>query len=282
MISIYHAANLADAHLIRQLLEQERIRAHIAGEYLQGALGEIPANTPIEVRVAAEDAVRARQIVEAWEHAPIDQAWFDEEDDTAATSSVPADTMNSGRARSGSLSAVAWLLGGAAIGAGLMWAAHHGPEKSAEIDFDQNGVVDERGVYVAERLRRIESDRNQDRKIDQITHYDSQGDAERYGRDRDFDGRFDEQGRYARGQVSSVTVDEDRDDRPDYRADYVLGVIFREEWLDPNGDVIKRVEYRGGNPVAGAFDGDGDGRLDVERVYDTRGEIVQTRPLLPH
>ena len=48
MISIYHAANLTDAYLIRHLLEQERIDAYIAGEYLQGALGELPANTPVE------------------------------------------------------------------------------------------------------------------------------------------------------------------------------------------------------------------------------------------
>jgi hypothetical protein len=281
MISIYHAANLADAYLIRQLLEQQRIRAHIVGEYLQGALGEIPANTPIEVRVAAEDATRARQIVEAWEHAPIDHALFDEEDDAVAMPAVSAGAMNTASTRSGWLSAVAWLLGGAAIGAGLMWAAHHGPENSAEIDFDHNGVIDERAIYVAERLQRIETDRNQDRKIDQITYFDGLGDAERYEHDRDFDGRFDEQGRYARGQISSATIDDDHDGRPDYRVDYVLGVIFREEWLDPNGDVVKRVEYRGGNPVVGAFDSDGDGRLDVERVYDIRGEIVQTRPLSP-
>ena len=41
------------------------------------AIGEIPANTPIEVRVAPADAARAREIVEAWQRAPIDDAAFD-------------------------------------------------------------------------------------------------------------------------------------------------------------------------------------------------------------
>ena len=69
MIIIYRAANIADAHLIRQLLEAESIPAFIQGEYLQGAVGELPANTEIRVHVADENAEAARSIVDEWESA---------------------------------------------------------------------------------------------------------------------------------------------------------------------------------------------------------------------
>jgi hypothetical protein len=69
MIIIYRAANLVDAHLIRQMLEADGIPAFIQGEYLQGAVGELPANTEVLVHVADENAVAARAIVDGWESA---------------------------------------------------------------------------------------------------------------------------------------------------------------------------------------------------------------------
>lgn len=66
---VYRAANIADAHLIRQLLEAEGIPAFIQGEYLQGAVGELPANTEILVHVADENADAARVVVDEWESA---------------------------------------------------------------------------------------------------------------------------------------------------------------------------------------------------------------------
>ena len=69
MIIVYRAANIADAHLIRQMLESEGIPAFIQGEYLQGAVGELPATTEILVHVADGHADAARVIVEEWESA---------------------------------------------------------------------------------------------------------------------------------------------------------------------------------------------------------------------
>ncbi|NOT87581.1 MAG: DUF2007 domain-containing protein [Lysobacter sp.] len=69
MLIVYRAANIADAHLMRQLLENEGIPAFIQGEYLQGAVGELPANTEILVHVADENADAARVIVDEWESA---------------------------------------------------------------------------------------------------------------------------------------------------------------------------------------------------------------------
>ncbi len=69
MIIIYRAANIADAHLIRQMLEAEGIPAFIQGEYLQGAVGELPANTEILVHVADDNVEAARAIVDEWQSA---------------------------------------------------------------------------------------------------------------------------------------------------------------------------------------------------------------------
>ena len=42
MKRIYTAANLADAHLVRHLLQQAGIAVHIFNEYAMAALGDVP------------------------------------------------------------------------------------------------------------------------------------------------------------------------------------------------------------------------------------------------
>lgn len=48
---IYRAENLFDAHLVKDALEHAEIPAFIAGEYLTGAVGELPAMNYISVMV---------------------------------------------------------------------------------------------------------------------------------------------------------------------------------------------------------------------------------------
>lgn len=98
MIIIYRAANIADAHLIRQMLEAEDIPAFIQGEYLQGAVGELPANTEILVHVADGNAEAARAIVDEWQSA--EPVVFDEgmledgmHDDGMPQDGMPQDGM---------------------------------------------------------------------------------------------------------------------------------------------------------------------------------------------
>lgn len=69
----YHAETLIDAHLVKDALEHAGIPAFIAGEFLTGAVGQLPARDFVAVMVpdaateAAEAIVRAvdRQLVEA-------------------------------------------------------------------------------------------------------------------------------------------------------------------------------------------------------------------------
>jgi hypothetical protein len=48
---VYHAENLVDAHLVKGALEAAGIPAHVAGEYLTGAMGELPALGLVAVMV---------------------------------------------------------------------------------------------------------------------------------------------------------------------------------------------------------------------------------------
>ena len=51
MHTVYRAANLFDAHLVKDALEAEGIPAFISGEYLTGAVGQLPAMDFIAVMV---------------------------------------------------------------------------------------------------------------------------------------------------------------------------------------------------------------------------------------
>lgn len=81
---VYRAANLSDAHLLRQLMEAEGIPAFVQGEFLQGAVGELPANTEVFVRVPDAHVEAARAVAEDWERSePV--GFDDEELDVAGT-----------------------------------------------------------------------------------------------------------------------------------------------------------------------------------------------------
>ncbi len=69
MLRLYSAANLPEAHLLRQLLAQAGIEAHVFNENAQSGMGEIPfTHAWPEVWLAeATDATRAREIVQSFE-----------------------------------------------------------------------------------------------------------------------------------------------------------------------------------------------------------------------
>jgi len=77
MRAIYEPAHSIEANLIVGLLQQFGIEAHIAGEYLQGGAGELPAFGLIRVMVADGDAETARQLIEEWNSAePMPEKYF--------------------------------------------------------------------------------------------------------------------------------------------------------------------------------------------------------------
>ncbi|MGC1548772.1 MAG: DUF2007 domain-containing protein [Rhodanobacter sp.] len=60
---VYRAENLIDAHLVKDALEREDIPAYIAGEYLTGAVGQLPARDYVAVLVPESSMGVAERIV---------------------------------------------------------------------------------------------------------------------------------------------------------------------------------------------------------------------------
>jgi hypothetical protein len=67
MITVYHASNSMDAHMIKSLLEQQEIPAYVQGEYLQGGIGEVSTMDFIKVAVHNDHHEAARKIITEWE-----------------------------------------------------------------------------------------------------------------------------------------------------------------------------------------------------------------------
>jgi len=63
----YRAVTLIDAHLVKDALEREEIPAFIAGEYLTGAVGQLPALDYVAVMVPEACMAAAERIVHAVE-----------------------------------------------------------------------------------------------------------------------------------------------------------------------------------------------------------------------
>lgn len=278
MIIIYRAANIADAHLIRQMLEAEGIPAFIQGEYLQGAVGELPANTEILVQVGDDDYAAARAIVETWESAEVD-AIEDNVDDDAADASPPPASPFSMRHGIPVFTMFAYLLLGVLGGASMVWTVYNRPSQGTGIDYDGDGRDEERVFFAGERIQRVEYDRNRDGKVDQIYRYGVDGTLDMVESDEDFDGGHELVTRFRHNQPERWAADDGLDRSIDRRGEFAMGVLFRDEWLDAKGNVIKSIRYDSGLPVSGEFDSDGDGRLDTARRYDHRGEIVASGPL---
>ena len=69
MKSVFDASSNIEAHLVMHQLQQAGIDATIQGEFLQGAIGELPAAGNIRVLVAEDDVDEARQVIADWDAA---------------------------------------------------------------------------------------------------------------------------------------------------------------------------------------------------------------------
>lgn len=63
MHTIYRAENMFDAHLVKDALEAAGIPAFIAGEYLAGGVGQLPAMDYMMVMVPESSLPAASEIV---------------------------------------------------------------------------------------------------------------------------------------------------------------------------------------------------------------------------
>ena len=70
MLKIYSAGNITDAYLLQSLLAEADIETRILNEYAQGGIGELSFTHayPELWLINADDAARARDIIEKFEH----------------------------------------------------------------------------------------------------------------------------------------------------------------------------------------------------------------------
>lgn len=69
MKTVLHALDSVEANLIKGLLESEGIDSAVLGEFLQGGVGELPANGLIRVVVEDADYDQAATVIESWKQA---------------------------------------------------------------------------------------------------------------------------------------------------------------------------------------------------------------------
>lgn len=66
LIEIYRAKNTFEAHLMKAALEDAGIRVQVTGDFLNGAIGDIPVgwNTAPQILVMEPDAEQARKVID--------------------------------------------------------------------------------------------------------------------------------------------------------------------------------------------------------------------------
>lgn len=65
---IFRASNILEAHIVAGLLDTHGIKAHVAGHYLQGAVGDLPASDFAHVFVNDEDVEAAENLIIDYEN----------------------------------------------------------------------------------------------------------------------------------------------------------------------------------------------------------------------
>lgn len=265
--TVFEAANLVEAHMVQDLLRQQGLQARVEGEYLQGAMGELPARGLVRVVVDEVDAAAARRVIAEFE--------AEQPRDDAPASATPAH-------RKKAPSRIGWATLGLLLGAVATVAALRTPAGQDGVDHDRDGVPDERWTYgTTGRPLWMDVDRNFDRRPDAVNHYDARGELVDGQVDDDFDGRFETTLRYRLGMVESSEVDADGDGYAELRFTYEHGVSRTMSVMNPSTGWPLRVEhYRFGLLTEADVDTDRDGRLDTRLRYDPLAEVVAREPIV--
>ncbi|HSC78898.1 MAG TPA: DUF2007 domain-containing protein [Chitinolyticbacter sp.] len=66
MQRVFQAENTIEAHLVKHWLQASRIPCELRGEYLTGAMGELPVTGLVALWVEDEDVNAARRVIAEW------------------------------------------------------------------------------------------------------------------------------------------------------------------------------------------------------------------------
>lgn len=263
MKKLYEAGSALEAHMILEVLRQQGIIGKIEGQYLPGAMGELPANGLVRVMVEEEDFPRAQEIIQAWEN---NQPALD------ATSVISKQRPWGGFGFGLAL--------GFILTASLAYVYYGAPVNQQTWDRNQDGKTDETNHFSASGMPlRTEADRNFDGKIDAITTY-ANANIERNDFDDDFDGKFETHCFYEHSYVARCEVDTDDDGFADMKTYYKNNVVQRNEFIDRHSGWPYRIEYfKLGKLSHAELDTTNDGKLDARINYDARLEMTSRQAL---
>lgn len=256
MKKLYEAANALEAHMILNLLEMEGLSCRIDGEYLLGGVGELQAHPLVRVMIEEANYERGREIIVRWEE------------------EQPATVQEPKR-----LGRWVWLglglgLGGFA-GAALMALSLRTPVSTDGIDFNRDGVLEEKWTYSGVALQKVERDRNRDGKMDYVADTDRHGMIDVAEQDDDFNGTMETRAQQEEGNVVSLERDFNGDGFFEYKEFFEHDVLVRAEILHPNTGLPRKIVYYAKLRMDYAeMDTNGDGTMDTRERYDPDGEPV--------
>ncbi|MGS2718536.1 putative signal transducing protein [Eionea flava] len=254
---LYEAQNSIEAHMIRHLLEQEGLSVQIDGEYLQGGVGEIQASGIVRIMIAESDYLEGKRIVEKWD-----------ERQRESNSPPPANY----RRKSSFLVILTAFL----CGIILTVAYYYTPITEDGIDYNDDGVLDETWTYFNNRISKSEVDRNFDGKVDYKLLFDRKGFVKSFSSDEDFNGVFETQAHYEKGNVVWVKSDTTGDGFKNYRENYRYGIIETVIFFKPGSTKALKIQrYNSkGMLVRAEVDIDGDGLRETVYQYNDIEEII--------
>jgi antitoxin component YwqK of YwqJK toxin-antitoxin module len=263
----YSAANSIEAHMVKNMLEQQEIPAYVQGEHLQSGAGELPMGGLVKVSVDNTNYYKAKEIIKNWESTEIPNAA-----DKPSTQLVNKNQTNHAN--------FLWLVGSFISGAILMHLYMQSPVTYNGIDLNKDKVNDISWTYKNNIAAKSEADINFDGKIDEITTY-ANGLLDSTKADTDFDGVFDTEYQYLNERFTLQKTDTNRDSEIDYVVEFGKnGLDFNTTIFNPKTNLIKKIQYyKMSKLVSAELDTNDDGKLDVLISYDFAEEETSRRPI---
>ena len=253
MKSVFETSIGIEAHMIKNLLAMNDLESEIFGEHLQGGVGDLQASGFIRVMVSDEDYLNGHKIVADWE---------------ASQPPVNIEPENKKMVGYGG------ALLGFIVGAIAVLMLTKTPITTEGIDYNNDGVLDERWQYMGGLVRSTELDQNGDGEFDVIWRNDFDGLLKSSSLDSDFDGRHETKCRYQRGNTIWCRSDYDDDGFSEYREDYHFGILQTVSMFDPTSKKLKKKQhFEGGRLRRAEVDLVGNGVLETEYEYDVYEEI---------
>lgn len=253
MKPIYKASNLTEAHMILNLLEQHGLSAHLDGDHPKKIKGSIG------ILIEESDYKEGKRILND----------FDKNQPKGPLNESPKESKKI------SFSLFSCFIG-FCLGLFAIAIYYNSPLNRDGVDYNGDGLLDEKWFYINDVILKTELDRNFDGKADLIYKYDRKGIVKSSKSDENFDGVYETKSKYINGNAIWSKSDTNGDGIYDCHIFFENGVFKKIEFIDPSSLKPLKVQYYDGFKLIKAeFDSNRDGILDTIYKYDELEEILE-------